>query len=173
MDNLKLTPAERLILANQYEILGTINEDSDSIRLAENIRNGHAYLYMERIKSSIADDLSEELQSHVLNILQVYRLLKSSYDEHLTGENFDPSDFTFPGFDGNNETELLIFAQALANDGRYDDVIGHQAKNSHGPTTEMYERMIFAHQSMGDLPYPLSAEQVKTILDAKVHPSNR
>ena len=49
--DIKLTPAERLILANQYEILGHLNSDLYARRLAENLRNGYVFLYRDMIES--------------------------------------------------------------------------------------------------------------------------
>ena len=38
---MEFTDTERLILANQYEILGKLNSDEDYLKLAENLKDGH------------------------------------------------------------------------------------------------------------------------------------
>ena len=51
-------------------------------------------------------------------------------------------------------TELLGFARALRNHDRLADVVGEHGKNSHMPTTAIYERMIERWRELGEPTYP-------------------
>jgi uncharacterized protein YfbU (UPF0304 family) len=173
MPRVSLTPKDRLILANQYEILGLLTKDAHFTRLAGNLRDGHKWIYEKAHALEIADDLSDETTEHVLSILGIYSDLRDSYKDLADKTGIDERDVLFPGFDGNNEGELLHFAQALSQNGNYTTTIGEHAISSHMRTTQMYQRMIQEWLRLGKPRYPLSKEQVQALLAAKIHPDNR
>ncbi|ANQ84338.1 hypothetical protein dqs_1284 [Azoarcus olearius] len=127
----------------------------------------------EQHATTISENLPESQVEHVLNILGIYSDLRDSYQSLSDKSGIESHLVTFPGFDGNNEAELLHFAQALSTNGNYSETIGKTARNSHMPTTDMYNRMIDAWEKLGKPRYPLSREQIMNILDARIHPSNR
>ena len=172
MAQLKLTDTERLLLANQYEIIGLLKKDDGYTNMAENLRDGHKWIY-EQHATRIADNLSDEDSEHVLTILGIYSDLRDSYKKLSDKTGIDEHLVSFPGFDGNNEVELLSFSQALSKNGNYAETIGKDARNSHMPTTDMYSRQIAEWKSMGSPRYPLSKEQILKIVDARTHPSHR
>ena len=171
MPRANLTDTERLILANQYEILGHLKDEESYIRLAENLRDGHKWLYEQNIQ--VSENLSEEVVNHVLAILGIYSDLRDSYKQLSDKSGIEEHLVTFPGFDGNNESELLHFARALSKNGNYSETIGSEARNSHMPTTDTYRRMINEWKAMGEPRYPFSKEQIIQIVEARVHPENR
>lgn len=166
-----LTDSERLILANQYEILGHLKDEESYIHLAEDLRDGHKWLYEQHLQ--VAENLSDEAVSHVLAILGIYSDLRDSYRQLSDKSGIEEHLVTFPGFDGNNESELLHFARALSRHGNYAEIIGKDARNSHMPTTDIYRRMIAEWKAMGEPRYPLSKEQILRIIEARVPPKNR
>jgi uncharacterized protein YfbU (UPF0304 family) len=169
---IKLTEAERLILANQYEILSKLDDGDESLaRLAANLRDGHEWIYEDKLQLSPV--LDEGSVQHVLTILGIYSPLRQSYEELSDKSGINEHALTFPGFDGNNEGELLHFSRALAANGNYSETIGEQARNSHHPTTDLYNRMIAKWRELGEPTYPYSKEQILGILGARIHPSNR
>ena len=172
MAKLELTDVERLLLANQYDILGMLKKDDDYTRMAENLRDGHKWLYEEHA-TRISDNLPDEDVDHVLAILGIYSDLRDSYSELTDKSGIDEHFVSFPGFDGNNESELFHFARALSKNESFSDTIGKDARNSHMPTTDMYRRMIEEWKSMGEPHYPLSKDQILKITQARVHPANR
>ncbi len=172
MSDLKLTDAERLILANQYEILGHIKKDEHYTQMSETLRDGHEWLYQQYFES-LSENLPENKAMHVLEILGIYGDLRDSFDKLSDKSEIEESQLNFPGFDGNNEAELLSFSRALRKHGRFETTIGPAAKNSHMPTTEVYARMINAWKGLGEPKYPYTREQIIAILDARIHPSNR
>ena len=78
MNNIKLTCTERLILSNQYEILSVIKNDKSYEYIAEQLRDGHSWLY-SRIFEGISPELSQEDTDLVLNILEIYSYIKYGY----------------------------------------------------------------------------------------------
>ncbi|CAN5380076.1 YfbU family protein [soil metagenome] len=171
MATVKLTDVERLILANQYAILGLLKSDEGYIQMAENLRDGHKWLY-EQHATQISDNLPDEDVEHVLCILGIHSDLRDSYSQLSDKSGIEEHLVHFPGFDGNNEADLLHFARALSRNGNYSETIGKEARNSHMPTTDMYRRMINEWKSMGEPRYPLSKETILRIVGARVHPDN-
>jgi uncharacterized protein len=169
---IELTDIERLMLANQYEILGVLKKDDGYLQMAENLRDGHKWLY-EQHTTRISDELSAENTEHVLTILGIYSDLRDSYKALTDKSGIDEHLVRFPGFDGNNEAELLHFAGALSKNGSYSETIGKDARNSHMPTTDMYQRMIDEWKEMGSPRYPFSKAQIVAIVEARTHPTNR
>lgn len=171
MANLKLTDVERLLLANQYDILGLLKNEDGYTTMAENLRDGHKWIY-EQHATCISDNLPDDDEEHVLTILGIYSDLRDSYKKLSDKSGIDEKAVTFPGFDGNNEAELLHFAGALSKNGRYLETIGKDARNSHMPTTGMYRRQISEWKNLGSPKYPFSKEQIEKIIDARTYPGN-
>jgi uncharacterized protein YfbU (UPF0304 family) len=169
MAGLALTDVERLLLANQYEILGLLKKDDDYSRMAENLRDGHKWLY-EQQATQISENLLDADVDHVLSILAIYSDLRDSYNQLPDKLEVDEHLVEFPGFDGNSESELLHFSRALSEHGNYSETIGKDARNSHMPTTDMYRRMIAEWMRLGEPRYPLSKDQILNIVQARVHP---
>lgn len=163
-----ITDKERLILANQYEILSKLdkNEGDYYARLAGNLRQGHAWLYNQAF-DHLAPVLADEQASLVTTILGIYADMKNSYrDIKEETEGIDESRLEFPGFDGNNESELLGFTGALLEDGRYVHLLGKTALNSHCAMEDTYSRMIGRWHELGEPRYPLSKEHIQSLLSA-------
>lgn len=172
-NNVTLTMVERLILANQYEILGLLQKDEDLTRLAKDLRDGHAWIYADKIRNQVSDELPDASAREVLAILGIYSDLKDSFEQLADKTGIEASAVVFPGYDGNNEGELLHFTAALAANGNYSQTIGAHPRNSHMPIRDMYERMVERWTELGKPRYPLSKEAILAILDAQIHPSNR
>ena len=174
MRPMNLTDTERLILANQHEILAYLKkEDKDyHFRMAENLRDGHKWLY-EQGFDHFSENLPEEKVEHVIQILGIYGDMHDSYDQLEDKTGIKKDDLKFRGFDGNNECELMHFADALRKSDRFEATIGKRAKNSHMPTTETYKRMIQRWKELGEPHYPYTREMIIAILAEWVHPSRR
>jgi uncharacterized protein YfbU (UPF0304 family) len=166
-DTLELSNKDRLILANQYEILSMLDKDSGDYyaELAGNLRNGHPWLYRQALRMTLSENLPDEDAEHVLTILGIYSDLRASFKNLEDKSGLNAGDVVFPGFDGNNEVELLSFATALAKADRFTDTIGkHGCPNSHMPTTDRYKKMIERWLHLGKPRYPLSKDQINQIL---------
>ena len=105
---------------------------------------------------------------------------------HLERNATEPNLRIFDGFDANDrfENRLRDYARFLIDQGKWEALAfhfddQHEHGNSHGPRIAIYRRMLaeFAPiwerkiREMDD--YKLTAAEVKQVLDARVHPSNR
>ncbi|WP_415753826.1 YfbU family protein [Pseudomonas leptonychotis] len=172
MRNLELTDKERLILANQYEIMAMLNDDENYALMSETLKAGHKWLY-DQYFESLSDNLPDSQVQYVLTILGIYGDLQASYEELTDKSNIDKTALTFPGFDGNNECELLSFTDSLIKHRRFESTLGKNSRNSHMPTSEIYARMIQRWNELESPTYPYDKETIQEILSARTHPENR
>ncbi len=170
LKKLELTDTERFLLANQYEIMGLITKEESYTRLAENLRDGHKWLYEQH--TEIAPNLSAGDTDCVLSALDLYDDLHNSYRRIGAPESIKESDVLFPGFDGNNERKLLNFARAVHKSGRYQGTVKDEVPNSHMETREMYGRQIAKWKEIGMPEMPFTHDQICRIVEAREHPSN-
>ncbi|EPY1174660.1 YfbU family protein [Acinetobacter baumannii] len=159
---LDLTDKERLFLSNQYEILGTLKKDDHYLLLAEQLREGHKWLYQHSF-DALYENLPDEDAELVLNILQVYEALKESYDALTDKSGISIQEVSFAGFDGNREPELMGFVDALNKAHRFSSTIDAGVLNSHSPKADRYQNMIQKWKEL-DKSNTLSKEQILYIL---------
>jgi len=164
---MELTDAERLILSNQYQILAKLDNDEHYALMAETLRRGYKWLYDEYLEQTLWPNVDDDKAEFVVDVLDLYSTMKASYSELEDKSGIQASEVEFPGFDGNNETDLMGFANFLLKHGRFDDVLNKGGNNSHMPTVEIYRRMLQAFQDMGEPTYPYSKEQIRQLLDAR------
>lgn len=164
---MELTDAERLILANQYQILAKLEDDDHYALMGETLRRGYKWLYAEHLESSLWPDVEDDKADFVVDIIDIYSAMKASYEQLEDKSGIEAREVEFPGFDGNNEAELMGFANFLLKHGRFDDVLNKSGNNSHMPTVEIYGRMLQVWREMGEPAYPYSKEQIQQLLDAR------
>jgi uncharacterized protein YfbU (UPF0304 family) len=172
MRDIEPTNKERLFLANQYKILAALNDDDHYALMAETLMAGHKWLY-DQFFDSLSENLSDSQAQYVLRTLGLFGDLQASYQELTDKDGIDETMLAFPGFDGNNESELLSFADSLIKHGRFESTLGKIARNSHMPTTSIYGRMIQRWQELGSPSYPYSKEIVQAILVSRNQPDHR
>ena len=172
MRDIELTDKERLFLANQYEILAALNDDEHYALMAETLKAGHKWLY-DQFFDSLSEDLPDSQAQYVLTILGIFGDLQATYDNLTDKSDIDEKVLPFPGFDGNNESELLSFADSLIKHGRFESTLGKSARNSHMPTSDIYRRMIQRWNELGSPNYPYSKAVIQQILAARIHPDHR
>lgn len=173
MSRVKLSDLDRLMLANQYEILAHLKPDQGYGDVARELRDGHEWLYRQWLDNLISPVLPDENAEFVLKILGIYHDIASSYRELTDKSGIEERNIQFPGFDGNNESDLLHFVAALRKNGRFIETIGESAKNSHMPVVDIYQRMIDEWERLGKPQYPYSKEIIQKIFGARIHPENR
>jgi uncharacterized protein YfbU (UPF0304 family) len=159
-----LTPIERLQLVNQYRILQVVHKDDEYLvkhyaRLEEIYKCGYVWLY--RIHENLWDELPLEVSAEVLDILDMHRSLLFSL-----GEKPEPRDLErvkFKGFDANNESEYLGFAEFFCQGGdKYREL---RIFNSHHPTLSRYRKMLEEWNRTGRRTQ-LTKVQIESILQA-------
>lgn len=124
-----------------------------------------------------------EIVKEVLDILDMWSFIEYSYGElsdeekSIVEKEADPfgKDPQFRGFDGNNETDYMSTTSFIVNQlDRFEEFKG-RGFNSHCPSVDVYNRMLAVFEIMRRDSYleVLSAEQLVTILNEKIHPENR
>ncbi|RMC99885.1 hypothetical protein EAY64_06145 [Aquitalea palustris] len=181
-NSLKITDAERLILANQYQILAeleVLNKHGDGkeySELSNDLRDGYSFFYDGFFDAVLSNVLDKDDESFVLNTLDLFSTLKASYDELDKAQQAEiyAKGISFDGFDGNHETELLGFVDALAKHNRFFTILdGKMGLNSHAPMVSIYQRQLAKWEELGEPLYPMSFEQIRDIAEARKHPTAR
>ena len=156
---MEFTDVERVILANQYEILGKLNNDKTYCDLAENLRDGHEWIYNQKIFVSAI--FTKEQSDFVVSILDLYDVMQNSFDNLSDKGSLTEDCVKFPGFDGNNEGEYKRFFSALVENGQFAHVNANT--NSHMQKISTYKNMLDKWESLGK-GYTLSLDDIETIL---------
>jgi hypothetical protein len=154
-----LTKTERIILANQYQILALLDKknatDYDGIR--EALEDNYPLAY-EGFFDRFSDGLTLDECGFVNEVLAMFDALQRT---KVAGTQF-------PGFDGNNETMFMAYARYIRKrEGRFDYLeVGSADLNSHFPSVDGYRRMLAAWERHGKS-YELTADQAKEILESR------
>jgi len=176
---MELTKPERLILYMLSQIsekLG-IEDGVDPAFLREVIGGGHDWALDWELPGVFPQEIdSPEDVSFVTDVLDMWSFIEWSYDEMdasakvlVVGTNGEPYAPKFPGFDGNNEPELISIARLFMNHmGRFESFKTHDL-NSHHPTRTRYSNMLatFLPLRPSLANGPLSPAQLSSILQAK------
>lgn len=156
---MEFTDVERVILANQYEILGKLGDEQAYLDLAENLRDGHEWIYNQKI--SVSPIFTKEQSDFVASILELYRVIQNSFDDLSDKGSLTEDRVKFPGFDGNNEGEYKRFFSALVENDQFAQVKANT--NSHMRKVSTYKNMLDKWESLGK-GYTLSLDDIETIL---------
>jgi uncharacterized protein YfbU (UPF0304 family) len=160
---MKLTKAERLILANQYRILGLLNPDELPAcnRACEILQQGYTLEY-----SSLPPGLDTNIAKYkcveVTEVLNMYRALKIAARDLPPGA-LSAEDAKFQGFDGNHETEHFQYARFLLDTPGFHDESKEDARNSHRRMLPLYRRMLAAWKQSQDR-WQLTPDDIARIL---------
>lgn len=181
---MKLTKSEKLIilmLCDIQEKMG-VQGDFDAKFIKSAIFAGQSWALDWQYGAALHDeDSNPKIVGEVCDILDMWEALEigyedlSSADKARVASEADPfgKDIRFRGFDGNRESGHLGVARFLVESmGRYSRFVSRDL-NSHGPSIEMYRRMLNAYKSLnlaGDQP---DANQIIAVLKECVHPSRR
>lgn len=175
---MKLTKVERWILANQYKILEHLDPDNakEYQVMQEVLENGYELEYDWKTQHLYDGDdvVTEEKGRYVIRVMAMYDALQRSYERLADKEGIEERALAFPGFDGNNEGEYLSYARFLRErEGKFTHVKDDSDNlNSHFPTLEVYDRMREVWAQLGEK-HELSRDEIRAILDARIHPDNR
>lgn len=183
---MKLTNPEKLILLMLSEIYEHLDVKGDSgidpafVKEAIYSRNtwGFEWQYPSIFEGSGND--STEV-TDVVNTLDMWWFIETCYgnlndadkEKLQTLSPFYGKNPKFPGFDGNNEAELLSIGRFLTEQlGRFESFKG-RIENSHSPTIAGYRRMYETFEPIRRMlgPRGLSVEEIGKILNARNHPS--
>lgn len=162
----RLTDVQRMILANQHEILAILKQDEAHQCLAEQLRDGHEWLYSQEL-GAVSPTLSEVDTEFVVTILEIYTNLQNSFRVLADATGILGGELQFPGFDGATEAGLLRFSRALYKSKKYRCSLASRGGDSHAATRDRYGRMITRWEDLGTPAFPLSREQISSILGSQ------
>jgi uncharacterized protein YfbU (UPF0304 family) len=142
---MKLTRAERWILANQCRILEKLypEEAKHLAETREALESGYSLHYAPEYIDK--NELTEQECREVLDILSMCYDIKHSYDRLADKAGIDAWRVEFRGFDGNEETKQLQYARFFCkhDGGRFKDLVPDgEVPNSHAPLTRLYRAML-------------------------------
>ena len=156
---MSFTDTERVILANQYEILGKLGNEQAYLNLAENLKDGHEWIYEQKI--SVSPIFNEEQSDFVVSILELYEVIQDSFDSLTDKGSLTEDRVKFPGFYGNDEGEYMRFFSALVKNDQFAHVKADT--NSHKPKIPTYKNMLDKWEFLGK-GNKLSLDDIKTIM---------
>ena len=170
---MKLSHAERLILANQYRMLEALDpEDAAFYEEARTIvEHGYELHYRGLPGPVLQETLSSDECREVLDILSMFTALNYSYEKLPDKAGIEPQHIQFLGFDGNNETKQMTYARfyCLSGGGRFPEVSRGDDFNSHFPMLPQYRRMLAEWKKSEDT-NQLSAEDILRITSEQARP---
>lgn len=163
-----LSKKERLLLVNQFLILEKLYPDEADYFEKHRIALQQGFqLHYKWIFENIWEDFPEDECKKVLDALDLYRGIVSSFDALQDKDGLTESEIRFPGFDGNNESHHLSYTRYFIVDlNRYEELIRGQEYpdfNSHCPMLEKYTRMSSIWQSWGR-PHNMTASKLRELL---------
>lgn len=159
----------------------TNNHNGINDELLEAMRSGYASHYFGAGSLVENDELSREGAAFVQDVLEMYGELQGGYDKYGNGDAKLGKEVAFEGFDGNAGDGYLGFTNFLVDNGRFTyvrplDKTPHL--NSHFSVNDVYRRMLEEYKAIKTSrdPYghgPMSLDEVKRIVAARIHPDHR
>lgn len=165
-----LTEKERLSYILQLLILEKLEpEDNVYANIRKALENGFTNHYADLKDTFLANELSLENCRLVLDILDMYRGLIFSAQNHKW-DNMQK--VRFPGFDCNDtlESKMYSYAKYFMEDlDRFDEIkqLSNHEYNSHREMLPKYKRMLEIWNSLSmDNQYRMTERQMQEILEA-------
>ncbi|MDE9565458.1 YfbU family protein [Xenorhabdus bovienii] len=184
---MKYSEAEKLqllMLCDIYE-KSKIQDGIKTNIIREAIDTGNTWAISWLYPSIDEKEKSPNDVNFVCKVLDMYIVLESTYNQldsekqSLLTTEASPfggrSSVIFPGFDGNNEADLMSIGEMLHRLGRYKNI--DTSKNTHIPTRETYSRMLSVYEehmlAIGFTGIEFTYEALRDTLLARIHPSQR
>jgi len=177
---MKLTRTERWIISNQLRILAFLDKEEQEYyeQCQKIIEDGYELLYNDCAQHILPDDdtFSVEKSKQVIDILDMFRGINNCLLKLEDKSDLDFYYLQFHGFDGNYETEYMVFAEFFCKEfdgGRFSDVVeGLESFNSHSHTLDSYLRMLEVWKSCPNK-FELTKDDLIRIQVATNYPSKR
>ena len=179
---IRLSDGEKLILVMLCGIYKhqDIHGEADPDLVLASIFDGHSWGLDWGINGLFHDEEdSPRTVQEVGQILEMWWTIELAYEgfsaeekEQINDEDLlFKSDVSFPGFDGNEESEHCSVAKFMVDGlGRFSDFKG-RSLNSHHPTLEGYRRMLQVYRPIqAEVRGRISVRQVIDLLRAFEHP---
>ena len=165
-----------MMIRDLYKHLDIKDGEIDPDFVGEVISGGHTWAPKWELQGLYHDheDNPKDV-SLVIDILDMWSFIESGYsklsksEKEYVEKEISLKHVKFPGFDGNNESELMHIAQFLIEEmGRFESFKG-RSLNSHHPTIGGYNRMLgeFGYMRATLAGTELSKNQLIKILNAR------
>lgn len=184
---MKLSDGEKIIvsmLADLHKAL-KVESDLDPEFIQEALTSGQTWAIRSRYPGLLNDyGVDDATVRTVHEVLSFWSVVERSYDQlsdtdkariEAEAQPFGKNP-RFPGFDGNNESELMGTAAFMVEHlGMYPEFEGRANLNSHMPTRDSFRRMQAVYKPMVEksFNYDLTADGLIAILRERIHPENR
>lgn len=163
---------DRLIIINQLKILEKLypEEAQDLATNRKALEQGYE-AHFDWMLESIYDIFPKEDSREILNILDMFRAITYSFDRLSPDDKSRISLPKFDGFDGNNETEHMMYTRYFILDlDRYPELKYGKKYcdfNSHTQKLDSYRLMLTKWETAKDK-WDLSLEEIATISNQEV-----
>jgi len=168
-----LTPFERLSLMNQLSILKRLDPENaedydDQIKI---LHSGYTIRYGE-VFQPVFEEMPIEECEYVYDVLDMHRILITSFESLTDKQGLTADDVRFRGFDGNNETKRWAFAEYLQKKGMWQEtLIGGMDNHGMAMTPHRYPQMLKRYEPIKQHivdslsgKWQLTAEQIKEVV---------
>ncbi|MFH1061953.1 MAG: YfbU family protein [Candidatus Omnitrophota bacterium] len=169
---MELTKSERLILANQFEILAYLNSSDSKKELClekkKIVEKGYLREFEELFMSIEENQMTVEEYQEIQDILTMFNDIQWSCENLEDKADINEDAIVFKGFDFSFEAEQYCYAEFLLSKARETNKFLPKRSadmNSHAPKLNRYKEMLLAWKAISDKePKHLNAEQIKLLL---------
>lgn len=164
---MEMTPAQRLLLSNQYKIMAMLEpENAERYRRCQTIVERGYGLQLRELDGEFSE-LSEEICRTIIRIMEMYHALHVSWSNLPDPAGLDARRLTFHGFDATTEAAYLGYVRFMIyTEGRYTQFdSGMHGFNAQTPMWEKYQRMLALWHTC-PRQYHLSANEIAQIINA-------
>ena len=166
---MRLTPVERLLLSNQFQILAALHpEEAERYEeLSEILDRGYEALYDRAFEAQFEEPLTAADGQEVIDVLAMYEALQRAYDALPDTGGLPPEAVAFPGFDPRSEHQAG-FAKFYceADGGRFQTVRRRTADFiSDQPMRAKYHAMLRRWEACADRTRLTAADLARIVAD--------
>lgn len=174
-----LTPFERLLLLNQISILKHLDPENanDYDKQIKILHSGYTIMYSELFRA-LFEEIPVDECKYVLDVLNMHRTLVKSFEGLNDKQGLTKDDVAFRGFDGNNETQRLAFAEYLLEKPGWQIALRNGLDSHSIATMSLYPQMLARYEpikrALTESPtsnFQLTAEQIKRVIGWVAHAS--
>src|SRR5918998_4845110 len=160
---------ERLLLTNQYRILGLLDRSNADHydKLREALEKGYVASYRDDLFAGLRDGLSVEQCAFVVEVMNMYDALQRSYEALDDKQGIEEERTKFPGFESDYELAHLGYARfVVERERRFTHLKAHSRDFiGHTPMLDEYRRMTDVWKLAGNR-YELTRDDITAILGA-------
>ncbi|PVX41329.1 hypothetical protein C8D76_10225 [Pasteurella langaaensis DSM 22999] len=164
---MEMTTIQRLILANQYKLLGLLEPDNaKAYQRAEAIVRGGFELELKELSHDFSEVTEQECQI-VLDTLEMYKALHVSYNNLADKSAITPLRLQFVGYCAVREKKYLNYLRFISGvEGKYQEFMQcEHGCDSQTPMWDKYSKMLDVWHACPH-GYRLSMQEIQNILNA-------